>query len=637
MYTHLSRLVALLLVGCSAWTSTVEAQKTAQLAPDTTKAFLVVPDAPALSTAFDLTEFGDLAKDPVIKPFADDVGKQLESKLAELDTRLGITLADLSSVAAGEMAVAIIQPENNPKLHAVAVMVDATGKPAQVKALQAKIAADMAARKAATMKIAIGNVEVTKYKIPPAKGEVDWTYAYHCEVNQWLFATDHQQELTNILGRLGAPGTNALSTVASFTTIMPLVSVKENANPHLQWYVEPFGYSAVLRASSEKKRKGKNVAEILKQNGFDAIRGLGGAVNFRKQHAQVVHRSFVLADAGATAPRLQQGAKILQLPARPHKPVDWIPENVATALTLNWKINEAFDVLGILFNAFQGPKFWEELVDGLENEKKGPRINLKRDLIRHLEERGVMITRPKLPITVHSEERIFAMESNNPRLLERSLFPALDRDPTFKRIEGLKGVDVVVWRHTPRDEKQRRPPRRGKGGAAGGRPNPFLKPGAANNNKPTDPPRALAIKYGYLMYSTSEELLMEVLRGGYKPLKDHADAKEVEKELIALGAGVESLRYFTRLESSQLANYELLKMGMMPKSKTLLGQLLNKLFEPDEKGVERKQQIDASKLPAFPKVAKYLGLGGIFARELPNGWEITGAFLRKAPKANLGP
>ena len=111
---------------------------------------------------------------------------------------------------------------------------------------------------------------------------------------------------------------------------------------------------------------------------------------------------------------------------------------------------------------------------------------------------------------------------------------------------------------------------------------------------------------------------------------------QVEKHLVKLGAGVDSLRYFTRLSKSQLVNYTLLKQNKMAHSRTLLGQMLNKVFEPEEKGVTRKQQIDGSKLPAFNAVAKYLGNGGLYARELKDGWEITGMFLRK-PNGAAGP
>ena len=603
--------------------SALRAQDVApQLAPNTTKAFFHVPNSQQLSENFKQTQFSDLANDPVVKPFADDLREQLETKFTEVDTRLGVTWNDLTTVSAGEVAVAVVQPGNNPKLHAVMAMADVTDRGPQVAALMQKVANEMKARKAVATRLKIGAVTATKYSIPARKGQFRPTLSYICTANNWLFVADHLEELQAVLARQTGGGAS-LAQVPSFANIGKRTAVEENASPDVRWFVEPFGYAAILRAANTKPsaRRSKNYAEILQQEGFDAIQGIGGCVNFRAGAQQVVHRSHVLTKAGEVQPLLTKSAKILRFPpVGGLQPPDWVPDDVANCLVINTPIREGFKSIPDLFDAIQGPGFWEELDDGLRNVPNGPRLALEQDLIRFLGDKVVLITRPKLPVTPHSEHQVLAVETIDAKQLMANFYPALDRDPTFVEIEPINGVRV--WRHTPKDEndrRRRRPP---------GKRNPFAK-APKQAPKAAAPPKGLAVANGFLLYSNSEEFLVDLLKGGGSPLAKHADMAAVNQYLASLGASEDSIRYFTRLSRSQLVNFNLLKQNKMAESKTLLGQLLNEIFEPDEPGIPRKQQINGAKLPAFDAVEKYLGNGGVYVREKPDGWQVVGSLLRK--------
>ncbi|MCA9177334.1 MAG: hypothetical protein KDB14_22750 [Planctomycetales bacterium] len=589
-----------------------------QLVPNTTTAFVHVPDTAALSDNFKQTEFGDLVDDPKLKPFADDLSKQIEEELTNTNAKLGISIEDLTKVCAGELGIAVIQPGGQANAHAVAIMADTTNKDAQVAQLRQKIALEMQGRGAKSVQITLAGVAVTKYIIPPPKGAIAPSESYNCVTNQWMFAADHEKELANLLTRFaGRAAPDApLMSVAAYKEVRQRVSIKENATPDLVWFVEPFGYLSTLRAANNNKRKGKDYGKILKEVGFDAIKGAGGAVNFRIEAEQVVHRTFVKSKPGPG--QLTKAARVIQIPSTNNPlPAEWVPDSVANCLVTNWKVIESFDPAGELFDAIQGEGFWEDLLQGLANEKNGPRLDLKRQLVAFLGERGIVVTRPHLPPAIDSEHQILAIEAADPKSLERWFYPALDRDPTFKMIEN-PGVPTVVWRHTPREERERKQPRR-RG--------PFGKQAPAAD--PNVKPRALAIYQGFLMYSTSEDFLLEVLRGQGKPLAEHADLATANQTLVKLGSGMDGLRYFSRLDKSQRINYEMLKAGKMVEAKTLVAKLLNKMLEPEEPGMKRKQLVDGKNLPDFNVVAQYLGHAAAYAREVPDGWEISGAFLRR--------
>ena len=68
----------------------------------------------------------------------------------------------------------------------------------------------------------------------------------------------------------------------------------------------------------------------------------------------------------------------------------------------------------------------------------------------------------------------------------------------------------------------------------------------------------------------------------------------------------------------------------MPRSETVLGQVLNALLGDGKEGVVRKQRIDGSKLPEFQTISHYFGPAGTFVSSEPNGWFICGFMLDKS-------
>ena len=99
-----------------------------------------------------------------------------------------------------------------------------------------------------------------------------------------------------------------------------------------------------------------------------------------------------------------------------------------------------------------------------------------------------------------------------------------------------------------------------------------------------------------------------------------------------MGFSTASFRGFSRSDQSNHVNYELIRQGKMPQSESIFGSFLNRLLTPDDKDKPqlRKQQINGQKMPAFSKVAPYLGPGGFVAKSVKDGWEIGGGLRRKS-------
>ncbi|MEC9002153.1 MAG: hypothetical protein VX644_02175, partial [Planctomycetota bacterium] len=105
------------------------------LLPATTKGFLSLPDLDAFQAAFDRTQLGQLVQDPVMKPFVEDLQRQLKSKLNQTNVRLGIRWEDLADTYGGEICFAIVQPSDAHQPHAIAMIVDVTDHQQQAQQL----------------------------------------------------------------------------------------------------------------------------------------------------------------------------------------------------------------------------------------------------------------------------------------------------------------------------------------------------------------------------------------------------------------------------------------------------------------------------------------------------------------------
>ena len=173
----------------------------AEILPDTTCMYVSFPDMNTFRTSFQQTQLGQLAEDPVMKPFAEDLGAQLKNRFGRTEIEFGVTWDDLRGVYAGEACIARVQPGNNKSDHASILMIDVTGKAQQVEKVRKAVAANMAKRKATTGKLSIGAASVTKYTLPRKLGHVKAAEAYVTVFEDQFILTNHGKLMADVLSR----------------------------------------------------------------------------------------------------------------------------------------------------------------------------------------------------------------------------------------------------------------------------------------------------------------------------------------------------------------------------------------------------------------------------------------------------
>jgi hypothetical protein len=616
-------------------------QPSETLLPATTKGYISVQDVDALRERLSETDLGRLAEDPVMQPFMDDLKKQLREKLALAGDELGITWEDLESVYGGETAAALVQPKGDKSQHAFIVLCDVTGHLAEAKALLDKISARLREQGATMRSQTAHGVPILIFTLPKKENETAARQAVFAIAESQLLASDSVQEAVDLLGRFGGQPQGTLQQVPAYRAAMERVAqASGQAAPHLRWFAEPFGLAEVVRAADAgAARRGVDYLKIFRNQGFAAVQGLGGYVQVKTDGCEFLHHSFAYVPSqtpGAqalTAADFKLAARMLQFPNGRLETPSWLPRELATAATFNWKMQDAFNYAETLVNEIAGDPIYEDVIDSFKTDPYGPRIDLRKDLIAHLGERISIASDYRLPITPESERLMVAIELTDPAAVAATINKAMSRDPDVRKIPF---GEHIIWEILD--------PAAAEGGAAApvkvdGPFGPFggnlQDDEDEEEDKPAFPNSAVTVAYGRLIWTSHVDFAKDLLTtpAPGETLVASADYQAIMAALERLGAGEDSFLYFSRADEALRPTYELVRQGKMPEAKTLLGRFLNQLFAEEEDELLRQQEIDASTLPDYQVVRRHLGPGGAYVRTEANGWLAVGCGLSKRAEA----
>jgi hypothetical protein len=617
--------------------------------PNTTKGFVSSPDPKTLRDAWEKTQLGQLVSDPEMAAFVESFRDQLKHKLSETGKKLGVDWSDFEGVAGGEMALAVVA--NHKGLPTNVLLVDISGHSDQAARLMAKVEASLTTQGAKKSQQTIGGVAANVYALPREEGERRARHAFHVVKEEMLIACDDEQILSDLLGRWNGGAKDALASLGAFAHVME-VAAKESKGiaPHVRWFIEPFGLVEMMRASetatAERKR---DVFKALKNQGYMAIKGIGGHLNFSAGGYELLHRTAIYAPAPASGDRLALAARALEFPnGDAHQPPAWVPREIASFASINVSPAKAFEASKSLINELandpktdKSPGFIDDILQGIKLDPEGPQVDIEAEILGNLGERVVVIVDYEFPVTPQCERTLLAIQTKDPKPVSDALDRLMQADATAKQLT-INGVKVWMMTDPP--------------------PAPALAPAAVvvmggdgfvaipdeadavpKEEKGVEdrfraPNSAWAVANGYLFRASHVELLRKVLEPSADPkvLADAADHATVLAEMDKLGAGENSFRFFARTDEQTRPTYELLKAGKMPVSETMFARILNRFLEEPRALEPRKQKVDGSKLPPYDMVRRYFGPTGTFVTSRDDGWMITGFTLPKRAPIEIG-
>jgi hypothetical protein len=614
------------------------------LLPDTTVGFVSIMNSPRLQEQWNKTQLGKLMTQAEMKPFEADFKAQMQAQWSALTDRLGIHLEDLEGVSTGESSLSLLEPK--PGAAATCLLLDVSNNPVKAAALLAKARKGLAARGAKETIIPVGRVFVSLFDVPlpqnqqaaagqgGAAGAAATEPTIYFLTNNLFGACDDLSVVRDILARLAnGMQVGSLSEVTAYRMVMKRCAADApNQIPSLRWCVFPVGYAEATRAATppEKRRKGKTIIEIMRNQGYGAVKALGGYVDVAPDGYQILHRTSIYAP-----PPYVESMKMFVFPNGANfTPQPWVGRDIAAYFTVYIDILNAFDNFGPLYDEMMGEKgLWKQTLEGMITDPGGPQIDLRKELIANLGQRVTMVADYNLPITTTSERLVWAIECKNPAAVAKALEKCVKNDATIKKrvINGYDVWEIVEEEDTGvpqlKVDVPSLTPKKDDG-----------KPKADDKDEDQEkeshflPHGAITVAHGELFIATHIDFLAKIL----KPLdKDRRLATQPEFQKVwnvtfgALGIRQQSSRSFAWTDRWVEPTYELVRQGKMPQSESLLARTLNTMASTNKKGGPRQQRIDGSKLPDFSVVRKSLGPSTAAMSSEANGWFIKGVLMTK--------
>ncbi len=620
------------------------------LLPATTKAYVSVANVDMLRASWDRTQLGQLMQDPAMKAFVDDLRAQMKSKLSASIGDLGISLDELEGVANGELAGAFIQsPDGAP---ATVLLIDVTERQAKVDDLLAKARRRLLDEGAKESKKAVNDTTVVIFDVskivrkpvaddasgapqvslPGEELEVLEPYVKtvaYFQKDHWLCLATRVDALENILGRFGGDHHDSLHQQANYLAVMDRCArAAGSLVPQARWFADPVGFfEAARQIHPDRTPEGTDVLKVIKNQGFTAVRAVGGFVNLAEGSYDLLHRTAVFAPGPyVKAMRMASLPNVTDL-----APPAWVPGNVAAYVALNWDMKNAFEMASTLFDELFGEGeegVFDDTLDSIRDDPNGPGIDVRQDLIAHIGTRAIVLLDYQLPASTTSERTLFAAETTNESALALSIAKAMQGDPTVTKRE-FEGH--VIWEI--KEEELPDAPRIELADDAlpleddVRNPLPGEEPGEEEPGRLL-PSSAITVAHGYIFVASHVDFLETILAQNPVGLRlaQCEDYRAVTAELDKLGGPEKALHMFRRTADEYETPYALLKEGRMPESQALLGKVLNKLFQTPE-GEVREAAIDGSSLPDYETVRPHLTPSGATLVSEENGWFLTGFTL----------
>ncbi|MDR0870112.1 MAG: DUF3352 domain-containing protein [Planctomycetaceae bacterium] len=630
--------------------------------PDSTKGFFVIRNLKELGEQWRKTQIGTLMSDPVMDAFKKDVREQISQRLED---RFGWTLDGITGLPSGEVAAGMIAIPD--KIPGYVFLMDIKDRRKEAETYRDKLLKKLESNGVKKGTVRYKDLDVSVLTFPPqfaekkikdAKdkntdknkekpaAEEEERKAYFLTKDDYLIVSDQLHLVQLIADRVSDSSKNSLAGTEGFKTVVNRCQkdLPEGAKPQIVWFIDPLDYGesirVLLRSPLAEKRKDKpSVFTVLKQQGFDAVHGIGGTVNLKSEDKESVYRIFVYAKKP-----YRLAMRMLVFPdGTGFEPPKWLPEDAARCTMLRVDPAAIFENFGSLFDALvmQGEEgVWADIVKGLEEDPHGPQINLRKEVIDNLGQHAVGMSHYQLPITPASESIVIAVELKKDK--EEAMRNALKKlFANDTDMQSTKHRSYILWHRAPAEEGIAPPT--GPTGVPDlvaptpsvSKPKPKEEEAAEEDAPPVFPDGAVTVAKGCLFVSTNKEYLQTVLdRVDSEPktsVVNRADYQKVHSVFKQFGITDKPhfVQFFARTDATLQPTYELVRQNKMGQSQAVLGKVLNALVAPDDSQGSRRPFIDGKNLPEFDKVKGYFGPSGLFGVSEDDGYFIKGFLLEK--------
>ncbi|MGE3313711.1 MAG: DUF3352 domain-containing protein [Planctomycetaceae bacterium] len=567
----LPAMAMLVVASQAAWSA--EKVPSERLLPPNTYAYLSIPNVPELKSRFNQTQYGKLREDDAFEDFFEDVAKKIEEFSGQVEEKVGLKLDDLLAVPAGELSIAVVQPQGK-SIGGVAILDFGKNEESVNKVLDsaAKAAEEDGAKKSEKeidgTKVIVfdfpkeeadddGNADDEKKEDGDAKAAAPGRQMVYFIRDSHLVVGTDVAVIESVLERWDGKNSQTLAANTAFAYIQEN-SRSGSAQPALTWFVNPLDLlRAVIAMSSEANPQAAMVLGFLPALGVNNFKAVGGSMDLATAEYDSVSKTIMFIEQPTTGI-----LNVFQFPATEQAPPSWVTDDTSSYFAFNWDVPGAYGAVEALFDTFQGPGAFAGLIDGMAGQ--GPKLHVKKDIIDQLT--GQMHVASDSPDADDPQKQrfLFAVDVKD----EAKIKEVLDK---VAKSEGFPGETREFHGSTIYEVDAPTP---------GGAPNKM----------------GICVANGHLLISNDVTRVDQLLLADKdrKPLSSSPDYQKIAKNFPSKT----SMLGFQRQDVQMRALYEMIRSG--------------------EQG-QQIEGIDFKKLPPFEALQKYLSATGSYAVPDKNG------------------
>ena len=336
------------------------AQTAQEILTSKTKAYISIPDVREFEANWAETLMGQLAADPIMQPFTKDMQMQIRDRLIQSNLNIQVDWEQIQNACGKELCVATVLPTSGEGQAAVLIM-DISGREQQAEEMKKAFSKKLAERNAKRSTVEVSGQTLIVHQLPRQRGMLNAEAVAEFTFGNHLVITNHVKVSEELLVRMVTKNFDeSLQSLEAFDrTVRRCEREDETLTPHIQWFIEPFGFVRLLKSSQLEIGSNKHdYLTMFAEQGFDAVHAVGGVMHFATGKHEMLHRTFVFAPAEEGAEpgeKFKLAARMLDFPNDNNWAVpSWIPRDLATHVSIRWKTAEAFEHVGSFVDAMAG-------------------------------------------------------------------------------------------------------------------------------------------------------------------------------------------------------------------------------------------------------------------------------------------
>lgn len=567
------------------------------LLPDTTKLYVRAASLDRLLTNFDKSHLGRFWNGAEMKEFVQHLRVLPQMFWTRAERNAGTTCDELRQLAAGEASLATVVFTKDRSASIFLAHVD--GRESGARELVTTAIKRLVGRGATHAQRALAGTTVDVVSLRPEKGERRQTVFF---VRDGVLGISGDVELAElVLSRWGKPE-GSLSRLGAYRDIMDRCAARaQGAVPDLCWYCDPVQLVTWMRTREVDDEE--EVGESARRHGFDGIRGVGGFADF-DSGGLVRHRTVIHAP-----PPFRSSLRMLSFPSGgDSQPADWVPSDVSSYLSLSIDVGNVLEHCAAAYDDMIASGA-QGTFDGLLKDLRaadGPGVDVKSDLVAHLQDRMELIGRPTVPVSETSEGSVAVFRTRDEPKVAAAVERLMQDDPGATRIR-LRGHEQALWKIGEDAEAE----------LAEG-PLKLISSG-------------IMVTRGCLLFANNYESIRSLLTSpaAGTPLSGSPAFRRLNEELAGYRADDVIVRTFSHTDRDLMTSYELLRLGKAEDAEAKYVRWIEGLLAAACGG--DSGDVAFEKLPKFERVRHSLGTSGMVGSSHENGWLLEGVLVPPEP------